>query len=151
MRRSSGGRLRPSRSSCVLEGLTQALELIINGAATMQLAMIGLGRMGGNMVRRLVQGGHELIVYDSSAEEIKSHVGTGAKGAKDVADVARQLAPRRVVWIMVQSSAPSSSSRRISPGETSPSTVATRTSATRCGAPKRSRNGESSSWMSGRA
>ncbi len=66
----------------------------------MQLAMIGLGRMGGNMVRRLVQGGHELIVYDSSAEEIKSHVGTGAKGAKDVADVARQLAPRRVVWIM---------------------------------------------------
>ncbi len=71
----------------------------------MQLAMIGLGRMGGNMVRRLVQGGHELIVYDSSAEEIKSHVGTGAKGAKDVADVARQLAPRRVVWIMVPAGA----------------------------------------------
>ena len=81
----------------------------------MQLAMIGLGRMGGNMVRRLVQGGHELIVYDSSAEEIKSHVGTGAKGAKDVADVARQLAPRRVVWIMVPASAVEGTIEQLTP------------------------------------
>jgi len=71
----------------------------------MQLAMIGLGRMGGNMVRRLVQGGHELIVYDSSADTTKSHVGKGAKGAKDLADVARQLTPRRVVWMMVPAGA----------------------------------------------
>jgi len=68
---------------------------------TMQLAMIGLGRMGGNMVRRLVQGSHELIVYDQSAEAVKQQVGTGAKGAKDIADVSRQLTPRRVVWVMV--------------------------------------------------
>jgi len=81
----------------------------------MQLAMIGLGRMGGNMVRRLVQGGHELIVYDSSAEEIKSHVGTGAKGAKDVADVARQLALRRVVWIMVPASAVEGTIEQLTP------------------------------------
>jgi 6-phosphogluconate dehydrogenase len=67
----------------------------------MQLAMIGLGRMGGNMVRRLVQGGHELVVYDQSAEAVKQHAGTGARGAKDLADVARQLTPRRVVWVMV--------------------------------------------------
>ena len=71
----------------------------------MQLAMIGLGRMGGNMVRRLVQGGHELIAYDQSADAVKSHVGTGAKGAKDLADVVRQLTPPRVVWIMVPAAA----------------------------------------------
>ena len=76
----------------------------------MQLAMIGLGRMGGNMVRRLVQGGngggHELIVYDQSADAVKAHVGKGVKEAKDLADVAKQLAPRRVVWVMVPAGAP---------------------------------------------
>src|SRR6266436_2461732 len=72
----------------------------------MQLAMIGLGRMGGNMVRRLGQGGHELIVYDSSPDAVKAHAGKGIKAAKDLADVAHQLAPRRVVWVMVPAGAP---------------------------------------------
>ena len=72
----------------------------------MQLAMIGLGRMGGNMVKRLSQGGHELIVYDSSADAVKAHVGKGVKAGKDIADVAKQLAPRRVVWVMVPAGAP---------------------------------------------
>src|SRR5258708_654409 len=72
----------------------------------MQLAMIGLGRMGGNMVQRLVQGGHELIVYDQSADAIKGHTGKGVKAAQDLADVAKQLAPRRVVWVMVPAGAP---------------------------------------------
>ena len=81
----------------------------------MQLAMIGLGRMGGNMVQRLVQGGHELIVYDSSADAIKPHVGKGAKGAKDLADVARQLTPRRVVWIMVPAGAVERSLEQLAP------------------------------------
>ena len=72
----------------------------------MQLAMIGLGRMCGNMVERLVQGGHELIVYDSSAAAVKTHAGKGVKTAKDLADVAKQLAPRRVVWVMVPAGAP---------------------------------------------
>jgi 6-phosphogluconate dehydrogenase len=72
----------------------------------MQLAMIGLGRMGGNMVRRLRQGGHELVVYDRSADAVAAHVTTGVKGAKDLADVAQQLAPRRVVWVMVPAGAP---------------------------------------------
>src|SRR2546428_11070545 len=75
----------------------------------MQLAMIGLGRMGGNMVQRLLQGGHELVVYDQSAEAVKSHVGKGAKGAKDLADVARQLTPRRTVWVMVPARGPGDS------------------------------------------
>ena len=72
----------------------------------MQLAMIGLGRMGGNMVERLLKGGHEVVVYDRSAEAVRAHVAKGAKGAKDLADVCRQLAAPRVVWIMVPSGDP---------------------------------------------
>jgi 6-phosphogluconate dehydrogenase len=72
----------------------------------MQLAMIGLGRMGGNMVRRLAQGGHELIVYDASADAVKAHAGKGITAARDLADVAKQLAPRRIVWVMVPAGAP---------------------------------------------
>ncbi len=83
----------------------------------MQLAMIGLGRMGGNMVRRLLQGGggHELIVYDQSADAIKAHVAKGVKAAKDLADVARQLAPRRVVWVMVPAGAVESTIEQLVP------------------------------------
>src|SRR5437879_6161540 len=115
MRRWSDGRLRPSRSRCVLEGLTWACGPTLHVAATMQLAMIGLGRMGGNMVQRLLQGGHELIVYDSSAAAVKPHVGKGAKGAKDLADVVRQLTPRRVVWIMVPAGAVESTIEQLVP------------------------------------
>jgi len=81
----------------------------------MQLAMIGLGRMGGNMVQRLVQGGHELIAYDQSADAVKAHVGKGVKAAKDIADVARQLAPRRVVWVMVPAGAVESTIEQLVP------------------------------------
>ena len=72
----------------------------------MQLAMIGLGRMGGNMVKRLAQGGHELIVYDRSADAVKAHLSKGVKGAKDLADLTRQLVPRRIVWIMLPAGEP---------------------------------------------
>jgi 6-phosphogluconate dehydrogenase len=72
----------------------------------MQLAMIGLGRMGGNMVQRLLQGGHEVIVYDRSADAIATQAAKGVKAAKDLGDVARQLKPRRVVWVMVPAGAP---------------------------------------------
>ena len=81
----------------------------------MQLAMIGLGRMGGNMVQRLAQGGHELIVYDSSADAVKPHVAKGAKGANDLADVVRQLTPRRIVWIMVPAGAVESTIKQLVP------------------------------------
>ncbi|HYL54875.1 MAG TPA: decarboxylating 6-phosphogluconate dehydrogenase [Gemmatimonadales bacterium] len=75
----------------------------------MQLAMIGLGRMGGNMVRRLLQGGHEVVVYDRSPEAMQAHVQLGAKGARDLADICRQLNGRRVVWVMVPSGQPTES------------------------------------------
>jgi 6-phosphogluconate dehydrogenase len=67
----------------------------------MQLAMIGLGRMGGNMVQRLLQGGHQVAVFDRSADAVKAHVALGAKAAKDLADLCRQLSAPRVVWVMV--------------------------------------------------
>ena len=47
----------------------------------MQLAMIGLGRMGGNMVRRLMGGGHQLVVYDRSPEAVQEHAAKGARPA----------------------------------------------------------------------
>jgi len=81
----------------------------------MQLAMIGLGRMGGNMVRRLVQGGHELVVHDASAAAVKAQVAKGVTGAKDLADVARQLTPRRVVWVMVPAGAVESTIEQLVP------------------------------------
>jgi len=67
----------------------------------MQLAMIGLGRMGGNMVQRLLQGGHHVVVFDRSADAVKAHVAMGAKAAKDLADLCGQLSAPRVVWVMV--------------------------------------------------
>ena len=70
----------------------------------MQLAMIGLGRMGGNMVKRLVQGGHEVIVYDSNTN-----------AAKDLAAVAPLLEPRRVVWVMVPAGAVGSTIEQLVP------------------------------------
>ncbi len=72
----------------------------------MQLAMIGLGRMGGNMVQRLVQGGHEVVVFDRSAEAVQAHVAKGARAAGDLAALCAALTPPRVVWIMVPAGAP---------------------------------------------
>ena len=72
----------------------------------MRLAMIGLGRMGGNMVQRLLQGGHEVVVYDRSAEAVRVHVALGATGAKDLADLCGRLKAPRVVWVMVPAGQP---------------------------------------------
>jgi 6-phosphogluconate dehydrogenase len=72
----------------------------------MQLAMIGLGRMGGNMVRRLMGGGHQLVVYDRSPEAVQEHAAKGAKPARDLADACAQLRPPRIVWVMVPAGAP---------------------------------------------
>jgi 6-phosphogluconate dehydrogenase len=72
----------------------------------MRLAMIGLGRMGGNMAQRLLHGGHEVIVYDRSAEAVTALVTKGVAAAKDVRDVAKQLEPRRIIWIMLPAGSP---------------------------------------------
>ena len=67
----------------------------------MQLAMIGLGRMGGNMTERLMRDGHRVVVFDRSAEAVQKYVGIGATGASAPADVVAKLDSPRVVWIMV--------------------------------------------------
>src|ERR1700759_3001185 len=72
----------------------------------MQLAMIGLGKMGGNMVERLRNGGHDVVVYDRSADAVAASVARGARAAKDLADVVGQLAAPRIVWVMVPSGDP---------------------------------------------
>jgi len=83
----------------------------------MQLAMIGLGRMGGNMVQRLLQGGHQVVVFDQSPAAVKPHVAMGAEAAKDLADLCGQLSAPRVVWVMVPAgSAVESTIEQLLPG-----------------------------------
>src|SRR5882724_6609534 len=83
----------------------------------MQLAMIGLGRMGGNMVQRLLQGGLQVVVFVRSAEAVQAHVGMGAKGAKDLADLSGRLSAPRVIWVMVPAgSAVESTIEQLLPG-----------------------------------
>jgi 6-phosphogluconate dehydrogenase len=67
----------------------------------MELGMIGLGRMGASMVRRLVQAGHHCVVYDMSAEAVKALVQVGAAGTGSLAEFARTLRRPRTVWLMV--------------------------------------------------
>ena len=72
----------------------------------MRLAMIGLGRMGGNMSERLVKGGHEVVVYARKAEEVQRYVSKGATGASGLSDVTSKLKSPRIVWIMVPAGKP---------------------------------------------
>jgi 6-phosphogluconate dehydrogenase len=67
----------------------------------MQLGMIGLGRMGSNMTRRLISAGHECVVYDVSTEAVRLLTDSGATGAASCEDLVAKLGQRRAVWLMV--------------------------------------------------
>ena len=67
----------------------------------MQLGMIGLGRMGANLVRRLMRDGHECVVYDVDAGAVKALEGEGATGATSLEDFASKLTQPRAAWMMV--------------------------------------------------
>ena len=67
----------------------------------MQLGMIGLGRMGANMVRRLLGGGHECVVYDMSPKPVKELVKEKAVGSSSPADFVKKLTKPRAIWLMV--------------------------------------------------
>jgi 6-phosphogluconate dehydrogenase len=87
-----------------------------------QIAFVGLGRMGGNMVRRLLQGGHQVVVSDRGADAVAASVKDGATGASGLADLVHKLAAPRAVWVMVPSGAPTESvitelSGLLSPGD----------------------------------
>jgi 6-phosphogluconate dehydrogenase len=72
----------------------------------MQLAMIGLGKMGGNMTARLLRDKHSVVVNDHHAEIVARYVALGAKPATDLTHLTGQLTGRRVVWIMVPAGSP---------------------------------------------
>jgi 6-phosphogluconate dehydrogenase len=67
----------------------------------MQIGMVGLGRMGANMVRRLLRGGHRSVVFDTSPKAVEELVKDGAEGASDLRTFIRKLEKPRAVWMMV--------------------------------------------------
>src|SRR5580658_8609132 len=67
----------------------------------MQLGMIGLGRMGANMVRRLMRGGHECVVFDMHHDSVAQLAGEGATGSDSLDDFVKKLSAPRAVWLMV--------------------------------------------------
>ncbi len=72
----------------------------------MQIAMVGLGRMGANMVRRLMRGGHECVVFDRKPASVDHLASEGASGVGSLEDLATSLAPPRAVWVMVPAGGP---------------------------------------------
>ena len=71
----------------------------------MQLGMIGLGRMGGNMVRRLMHGGHECVVFDLNPDNVKALADDGATGASSMEEFVKKLSKPRAAWVMVPAGA----------------------------------------------
>ncbi len=89
----------------------------------MQLGMIGLGRMGGNMVRRLMKAGHQCVVFDHSQDAVKKLASEGATGASSLTDFVAHLAKPRAAWVMVPAGDPTESTVKdlaaiMEPGDT---------------------------------
>ena len=72
----------------------------------MQIGFVGLGRMGGNMVERLLEGGHQVVVTNRSPEPIAAAVAKGAKGYQSLKEAAGYLTVKRVVWLMIPAGDP---------------------------------------------
>ena len=72
----------------------------------MQLGLIGLGRMGMNMARRLLQGRHQVIAYNRTPDRVKEIVKEGARGAYSLEELVKKLKPPRIVWLMLPAGRP---------------------------------------------
>ena len=88
----------------------------------MELGMIGLGRMGGNMAQRLVGGGHRVVTYARDTEAVTASQGFGGEGASSLEDVVSRLAAPRALWIMVPAGQPTEDTiddlaKLLSPGD----------------------------------
>jgi 6-phosphogluconate dehydrogenase len=81
----------------------------------MQLGMIGLGRMGANMVRRLIKGGHQCVVWDRSADVVKQLAGEGATGSSSLEDFVSKLQKPRAIWLMVPAAVVDASIQQLLP------------------------------------
>ncbi len=81
----------------------------------MQLGMIGLGRMGANMTRRLLQAKHQCVVSDHHQENVNRLAGEGAQGASSLDDLVKKLAPPRAIWMMVPAAAVDSTIVELAP------------------------------------
>src|SRR5437762_2023464 len=81
----------------------------------MQLGMIGLGRMGSNMVRRLLRAGHECVVYDIHAEAVRALAQEGAVGAATLDELVSKLARPRAAWMMVPAGVVDATLRALAP------------------------------------
>ena len=77
----------------------------MNTKSTLQLGMIGLGRMGANMVRRLIKDGHRCVVFDRSPEVVNALAKDNAAGAHSLAALIQQLDAPRTIWLMVPAGA----------------------------------------------
>src|ERR1700761_2809126 len=89
----------------------------------MQIGVVGLGRMGANIVRRLMRGEHSCVVYDRDAKAVSGLADKGATGASDLKDLVSKLKAPRVVWVMLPSGAPTEETvntlaEALSPGDT---------------------------------
>ena len=78
----------------------------------MDMGMIGLGKMGGNMARRLIRGGHRVVVYAPRQEVVQAMAVEGAVGAASLEDLVAKLAPPRAVWLMVPAGDPTENTLR---------------------------------------
>jgi 6-phosphogluconate dehydrogenase len=81
------------------------VEIDLIKGNTMQLGMIGLGRMGGNIVRRLLRGGHSCVVFDTNAASVDQLAQDGALGSQDMAHLVAQMPTPRAVWVMLPAGA----------------------------------------------
>jgi 6-phosphogluconate dehydrogenase len=84
-------------------------ESVLQGVS-MKLGMVGLGKMGANMVRRLMRGGHEVVVTDLSTESVKSMAAEGAIGSSSLDDFVSKLGKPKIAWLMVPAGGPTQQS-----------------------------------------
>src|SRR5688500_8240718 len=71
------------------------------GGTGMQLGIVGLGRMGANIARRLMRNGHDCVVYDVNADIVRELAGEGASASRNLEDLVAQLDKPRPVWVML--------------------------------------------------